>query len=552
MLPQVGFALPQGHAQYTDNVPNPINIPSVGYRSFQQTQQSSAGSLNPTNAPQQSAGYLNPNDTCQTPFLGVNQNTNYGPGSFQSPINNVGPGFFQSPIQVGSGSFQYPSNVSLGSVQSPNYVRSYQPQYLPARPTYYHGPIPSTPVHKPTQMVSPFASPHALKNKGESIPQSLYFNPTRTSWEEFYSKFHNYARDKHWTSDDCKSNIMLMLEGKAHEYFVTLNEHEPNLEFYDIVSRMEDQFTYRKMHKISQMTNLESSLSEGNQVSSTKLVGDNQSYHCNVLESTPLPSRSFRDSQPYTCTGSFLESTPLQKPPLEVSRQPVYNWESTPTHGPPPSHDNTPVLQTLTTEICNPPSFKKRKERYVSYMGPESPSPKHEDENDNSSSTKASCDDMMSRLEQSFEKMMTSIMKANEAKYSNIQDSSPTRNGQGSPNRSRQDSLPTRNGQGSPNRNRQDSSPTSCKLANTEANNENKYKEVEHKSTLQPRSKVNKKSVTQSPCIGCNAQGHYLWECTEKKVLFQCDQEEDWELDSDYGQKEEDWDLNFQGSDPEA
>ena len=177
---------------------------------------------------------------------------------------------------------------------------------------------------------------------------------------------------------------------------------------------MEDPFTYRKMHEISQMTNLDSSLSEGNQVSSTKLVGDNQSYHCRVQESTPITSPSLKESQLYT--GSFPGSTPLYKAPVEISQQPVYNWESTPTHRPPPSLDNTPALSMPPTEICKPPSFKKRKERYVSYMGPESPSPKHEDKNDNSSSTEASCDDMISRLEQSFEKMMTNIVKANEAK----------------------------------------------------------------------------------------------------------------------------------------
>ena len=71
---------------------------------------------------------------------------------------------------------------------------------------------------------------------------------------------------------------------------------------------------------------------------------------------------------------------------------------------------------------------------------------------------------------------------------------------------------------------------------NTEANCRNKlYNEVEHESCLSPSSLLNnRRSVYQSPCIGCNSKGHYLWKCTEKKALFQDQQEEDWESDSDW------------------
>ena len=49
------------------------------------------------------------------------------------------------------------------------------------------------------------------------LPKSLYFNQSFT-WAEFYSKFLNYARDKHWSSQECKTDMGYVLDGKAAEY----------------------------------------------------------------------------------------------------------------------------------------------------------------------------------------------------------------------------------------------------------------------------------------------------------------------------------------------
>ena len=71
------------------------------------------------------------------------------------------------------------------------------------------------------------------------LPKSLYFSQSST-WAEFYRKFLNYARDKHWSSQECKTNMGYVLDGKAAEYFHFINNQEPCLPYYDLLIRMEN------------------------------------------------------------------------------------------------------------------------------------------------------------------------------------------------------------------------------------------------------------------------------------------------------------------------
>ena len=80
----------------------------------------------------------------------------------------------------------------------------------------------------------------AMQNTEQTVlPKSLYFSQS-SSWAEFYRKFLNYARDKQWSSQECKTYMDYVLEGKASEHFQFLTEQDPNLPYYDLLSKMED------------------------------------------------------------------------------------------------------------------------------------------------------------------------------------------------------------------------------------------------------------------------------------------------------------------------
>ena len=80
----------------------------------------------------------------------------------------------------------------------------------------------------------------AVQNTEQTVlPKSLYFSKS-SSWAEFYRKFLNYARDKQWSSQECKTYMGYVLEGKASEHFQFLTEQDPNLSYYDLLNKMED------------------------------------------------------------------------------------------------------------------------------------------------------------------------------------------------------------------------------------------------------------------------------------------------------------------------
>ncbi|MEW8542881.1 MAG: hypothetical protein AB2693_05050, partial [Candidatus Thiodiazotropha sp.] len=101
------------------------------------------------------------------------------------------------------------------------------------------------------------------QNYPQQLPKSLYFDPAKTKWEAFYLKFNNYAREKNWSSDECKSNLMYVLEGKAAEFFASLHEREPTLPFFDIIRRLESRFGYRELQETSNLAFMNSTQNKG-------------------------------------------------------------------------------------------------------------------------------------------------------------------------------------------------------------------------------------------------------------------------------------------------
>ena len=73
----------------------------------------------------------------------------------------------------------------------------------------------------------------------QSLPKYLSFDPSKSKWSDFYRKFEHYAKDKHWSSQECMSNLKYVLQGKAADYLAYLNELVPSLPYYDLIMQME-------------------------------------------------------------------------------------------------------------------------------------------------------------------------------------------------------------------------------------------------------------------------------------------------------------------------
>ena len=122
-----------------------------------------------------------------------------------------------------------------------------------AQPDYQQisHPQQSTPfnTHFPNEFQQEFTNhthaPSSLSNYTDqntslkSLPKYLSFDPSKSKWSDFYCKFEHYAKDKHWSSQECKSNLKYVLQGKAADYLAYLNELVPNLPYYDLIMQME-------------------------------------------------------------------------------------------------------------------------------------------------------------------------------------------------------------------------------------------------------------------------------------------------------------------------
>ena len=182
--------------------------------------------------------------------------------------------------------------------------------------------------------------------------------------------------------------------------------------------------------------------------------------------------------------------------------------------------------------LPKPPPITPRRERYILYKGPPSPNTSKQDEGQKESSeqdeeqestskqdadqkeicsSESKIDDRMTKLEEKFVEMMETMIKANESKFEEAKPSPPPRR--------------------DVNTERSLSRFIGCEAIFEEP----------QPSPPPRRVVITERSLLQtlSRCIGCNEEGHYLWDClNKKKVLF-----EEQLIHED---------LNYKGSDPEA
>ena len=242
------------------------------------------------------------------------------------------------------------------------------------------------------------------------LPKYLYFSQFPT-WAEFYRKFLNYARDKDWSSKECKKNMGYVLEGRVAEYFHTINEQEPNLPYYDLVIRLEDF--------------IKELWSQG--VMSPVNMGNNQNLTSNRMQFSPVPmypgNPDFPPSPNITPEPQYSVLETCSQSNGYTSYNGSHNIESlsidTNIVSTFDNHDNGCTLKSEREFDIGIASESKHncqpRQRYVSYRGSEQPEPPEEvatgaisaDRKINHKEDLTSCtlNDRMVRLEEMFSRI---------------------------------------------------------------------------------------------------------------------------------------------------
>ena len=163
-----------------------------------------------------------------------------GLGSTQlaTPLGALSPGYQPNHSYIPSGESLNQSTFQSVWDAQPDYQQISHPQQSTPFNTHFQNEFQqefTNHIHASSSL-----SNYADQNTNfQSLPKYLSFDPSKSKWSDFYRKFEHYAKDKHWSSQECRSNLEYVLQGKAADYLAYLNELVPNLPYYDLIMQME-------------------------------------------------------------------------------------------------------------------------------------------------------------------------------------------------------------------------------------------------------------------------------------------------------------------------
>ena len=97
-------------------------------------------------------------------------------------------------------------------------------------------------VNRRPDWVDDNSNTRAHTHKPVTVPRHISYDGTG-SWRSFFVKFTTFAEEQQWTGRQRKNNLCWCLQGKASDYFAMVMEREPNLEYFDLVRRLEKRFS---------------------------------------------------------------------------------------------------------------------------------------------------------------------------------------------------------------------------------------------------------------------------------------------------------------------
>ena len=91
-----------------------------------------------------------------------------------------------------------------------------------------------------------------VERMSASLPKTIIFDG-KGSWVAFYQKFSLFADEACWNAMQFKNNLCLCLQGKASEVFAALTQRDPDLDFFELVGKLERRFGVRELPETSQI-----------------------------------------------------------------------------------------------------------------------------------------------------------------------------------------------------------------------------------------------------------------------------------------------------------
>ncbi len=84
------------------------------------------------------------------------------------------------------------------------------------------------------------------------LPKSISYDGKK-DWKSFITKFNTFAREQRWNTRERKNNLCWCLDDKAGEFYARLVERDPDLDYFDILDRLERRFDLKELPETAQV-----------------------------------------------------------------------------------------------------------------------------------------------------------------------------------------------------------------------------------------------------------------------------------------------------------
>ncbi|MES9881761.1 MAG: zinc finger CCHC domain-containing protein [Sedimenticola sp.] len=97
-----------------------------------------------------------------------------------------------------------------------------------------------------------FYSESSQRKSNVTLPKSISFDG-KGDWRAFSTKFTTFAEGQRWSTKERKNNLCWSFEGKASEYYSRLVERDPQIDYFEILRKMEMRFDIRDLPETAQV-----------------------------------------------------------------------------------------------------------------------------------------------------------------------------------------------------------------------------------------------------------------------------------------------------------
>lgn len=85
--------------------------------------------------------------------------------------------------------------------------------------------------------------PQPVRSNPGNLPKTLHYDGS-TNWDAFFVRFTRYSDALQWRATERRDQLCWCLEGKAGEYYTAIIGRDPNIDYFELMAKIEKRFNF--------------------------------------------------------------------------------------------------------------------------------------------------------------------------------------------------------------------------------------------------------------------------------------------------------------------